>query len=894
VTTPQRPDPDQLLARVRQESARSGRGRLKVFFGAAPGVGKTYAMLEAARALRAEGTDVVAGVVETHGRAETERLLEGLEVLPRRRIEYRGVTLGEFDLDAALARRPAVILVDELAHTNAPGSRHTKRWQDVEELLAAGITVFSTLNVQHIESLNDVVAQITGVVMRETVPDAVFERTDEVELVDVSAEVLLERLREGKVYMPDQAARALEQFFREGNLIALRELALRRTADRVDVEMRDYRAAHGIERTWPAGERVLVCVGPNPASARLIRAGRRMAAALHGECIVLHVASNRQRLSASDRDALTMNLRLAEQLGARTVSLSGDDVESEILAFARRENVTRIVAGKPTHAPWRDKLFGSLLDRLIRHSGDMDVYVITGDAETPVAPVRPSPPWAPGPVFRAAVTVGLATALGFAIRSWGNVTDIAMLYLLAVMISAVRYGVAASVTASVLSIAAFDFCFVPPYYTFSVAEPGYFLTFGVMLIVALLISRLAARIRAQANAAREREANTAALYALSRELAAVRDPSALADALARHVRLVLAAEATPLLPGDDGELAPVPSREGHHPTLESERGVAGWVFQHGRPAGAGTDTLSGAAALYVPLKTSGRTIGVLRVAAADPRRLRDPIQRQLLEALADQAAVAIERAVLERESERTRLEAQAEELRSALLSSLSHDLRTPLGGIEGSASTLLAVTAGDPAKHDLAQTILQESRRMMRLISNLLDMVRVESGALQAHAEWQSLEEIVGVALMRVDEMLQGRAVETRLPADLPLVAVDGLLFEQVIVNLLENAAKYAPARSPIEISASATGTEVTVCVADRGPGLPPGEEARVFEKFYRGATVRGSVGAGLGLTICRAIVTAHGGRIWAEPRPDGGTRLCFTIPRTGSPPEVPPESLTE
>lgn len=885
-----RPHLDALLERIRQQRPDGNRGRLKVFLGAASGVGKTFTMLEAAQLARQAGGDVVVGIAETHGRPEIAELLVGLEVLPRRQHTHRDRAFEEFDLDRALQRRPTLLLVDDMAHTNVLGSRHAKRWQDIEDVLAAGINVYTTLNVQHVESLNDVVRQITGVPVPDTVPDAVLDRAAEVEVVDVSAEVLLERLRGGKVHVPEQAARAVERFFRRGNLIALRELALRQVAEQVEHQMRSYRLAHGIEQMWPAAERLLVCIGPNPLSQRLIRTGSRMADALHAEWYVLHVASPRQRLSASDREALTQNLRLAERLGARTMSRTAEDVEDEILAFARRENIARIVVGKPTHAPWRDKLFGSLLDRLIRQSRDIEVYVISGD---PVKPspraMRPRRPWV-GLGLRTAGTVVLATAVGFVLRPLVSSTDIAMVFLLAVTISAVRYGTRPAVIASVLSIALFDLLFVLPYYTFAVADVSYVLTFAVMLTVALLISRLAARVQAQTVAAREREEHTAALYALSRDLAAGQDAAELAAALGRHIRRLFGADATVLLPDDGGQLH---SQNGEaDPALRSdgEQGMAAWVQEHGQPAGAGTDTLSAVPALYLPLRASGQTIGVLRIVGSDPARFRDPIRRQLLETLADQSAVALERVLLARRTETARVEAEGEKLRSALLSSLSHDLRTPLGGIEGAASALLSGTADQNGQRELAQTILGESRRMMRLIGNLLDMVRVEAGVLQPRAEWQSIEEIVGVALVRLDDALEGRQVTTHVPPELPLVAVDGLLIEQVIVNLVDNAVKYSPPGSPIEVTARADAQEVTVCIEDRGPGLPDGQEALAFAKFYRLSTGAGTHGAGLGLTICRAIITAHGGRIWAEARASGGARFCFSLPRHASPPSVPEE----
>jgi two-component system sensor histidine kinase KdpD len=890
----ERPDPEALLQRVRQEEARAGRGRLKIFFGASPGVGKTYAMLEDARAKRREGVDVVVGVVETHGRPETAALLEGLDALPRRRLEYRGVTLEEFDIDAALARRPSLILVDELAHTNAPGSRHARRFQDVEELLAAGINVYTTLNVQHLESLNDVVAQITGIQVRETVPDSILDRADELELADLSADDLLQRLREGKVYVPEQAARAVEQFFRKGNLIALRELTLRRAAERVDEQMRGYMREHGIRETWPAAERVLVCIGPNPAGARLVRAGKRMAASLKCDWVVFYVEAPGQRISASDRDALVQNLQLAEELGAQTVTVSGLNAGEEVLAYARAQNVTKIVVGKPTHARWRDKIFGSMLDRLVRGSGDVDVYVITGDA--PESRARRVPLAArPTPIVqyvRAAIVAGLTALVSFPVHQFLSLTDVAMVFLLGVAFVASRYDRAPTVAASILSIALFDFFFVPPRFTFAVSDVGYVLTFGIMLAIALIVSGLTHRIRAQADTARLRERSTAALYAMSRELAATRTQQDLVAIAARHLATSFGAQVQILLRGPDGRVAPPAGAPPGYPLDEKERGVAQWVCDNGRPAGVGTDTLPGAQARYLPLVAASGTVGVLGVRPVDPATLEDPGVQGLLEAFAGQSALALERGLLAERAQQEQVEIEAERLRTSLLSSLSHDLRTPLGAITGAASSLLErpETASQPAGRELLSTILDDAQRMNRLIANLLDMIRVESGALQVQKDWLPLEEPVGVALIRLEERLRSHPVTVRLPADLPLVPVDAVLIEQVFVNLLENAAKHTPAGTPVEIAADVVDGAVRVEVADRGPGLPPGEEARVFDKFHRAPGTTATSGIGLGLTICRGIVLAHGGRIWAENRPGGGAVFYFTLPLGGAAPPAPPE----
>ena len=892
--TGQRPDPEALLQRLRDEEARASRGRLKIFFGASPGVGKTYAMLEEAQAKRREGVDVVVGVVETHGRPETAALLEALEALPRRALEYRGITLREFDLDAALARRPTLLLVDELAHTNAPGSRHARRWQDVEELLAAGINVYTTLNVQHLESLNDVVAQITGVHVRETVPDSILDGADELELADLSAEDLLTRLREGKVYVPEEAARAIERFFRKGNLIALRELALRRTAERVDAQMRGYMEEHGIRATWPAGERLLVCIGPNPAGARLVRAGKRMATSLKADWVVLYVEAPGQRISASDRDALVQNLQLAQELGAQTVTVSGLRAAEEVLAYARAHNVTKIVVGKPTHSRWRDKLFGSMLDQLVRGSGDVDVYVLTGDVDGEA--VRRGPlAGRPAPLAEyggAALVVALCTALGFPVDQYLSITNVAMVFLLGVALVASRYGRGPTILACFLSIAAFDFCFVPPRFSFAVSDVGYVLTFGVMLAIALIISSMTLRIRAQAETARERERSTAALYAMTRELAATRGESELVTVVARHVRDTFGVATQILLPDPGGRLAAPIGAAPAYPMDEKELSVAAWVFERGRVAGVGTDTLPGAQGRYLPLVASTGIIGVLGLRPADPKQFQDPLVQRLLETFAGQAALALERAVLAERAQREQLEIEAERLRTSLLSSLSHDMRTPLAAITGALSSLLddRGAASEASRRELLKTALEEAQRMNRLIGNLLDMIRVESGALQVQKEWQPLEEPIGVALIRLEERLRDHPVTVKLPPDLPLVPLDGILIEQVFINLLENAVKYTPRGTPIEISAAPTNGAVRIDVADAGPGLPPGEESHIFEKFYRAPSATATSGVGLGLTIVRGIVTAHGGRIWAENRPGGGAVFRFTLPLAGAPPPpVPP-----
>jgi two-component system, OmpR family, sensor histidine kinase KdpD len=879
----ERPDPDALLRRLAAEPR--SRGRLKVFFGASPGVGKTYAMLEAARAQRAEGVDVAIGWVETHGRAETAALAEGLEQLGPRDIEYRGMQLREFDLDAALARKPGLLLLDELAHTNAPTSRHAKRWQDVEELLDAGIAVYTTLNVQHLESLNDLVNRVTGITVRETVPDRFLDAADEVAFVDLPLEELLKRLAEGKVYVPEQAEEATRRFFRRGNLLALRELALRRTAEHVDADVQDYRRDHEIEPTWPVAERILVCVRPNPESDRLVRAARRMAARLKAEWIVAYVDSPAQApLTASERRALANTIKLAEELGAQTTALSGDSVSEALLAFARQRNVSRIVVGKPLHPRWRDRLQGSLLDEIVRGSGGIEVMVIPGGKKDTQA--RAEAATASGGPRRLPYLVAAGVVLACTLVCWAmfgrfDNSNLIMVYLVGVALVATWYGRRISAFAAVLSVAAFDFFFVPPYLTFAVRDTQYVVTFAVMLLVGLLISTLAARVKAQAEAARRREHRTQILYSMSRDLAAARTVEEISRATLRHVSDILQGPAEILLSGADGWLA---SSDVGTVAQAHETAVAAWVLQHGRVAGLGTDTLPAAAALYVPLPASQSVLGVLSVQPHESLLPLVPEQLDLVETLARQAASALERVRLASEAERTRVDMETERLRSTLLSSVSHDLRTPLAAITGAASSLLEPTPLDPAaERGLKQAIYDEADRLGQLVTNLLDMTRLDSGSLRLSRDWQSLEELVGAALARLDRSRKGRSVEVSLPPDLPLVPVDDVLIEQLLVNLLDNAFKYTEPGSPVRVTASVGGGTVTVEVADEGPGLPPDAEDQVFEKFYRARS--GPRGFGLGLPICRAIVTAHGGRIWAENRKPRGAVFRFTLPLGEGPP---------
>jgi len=885
-----RPDPDALLATMRATEAAARRGKLTVFFGAAPGVGKTYAMLTAARAEAEEGREVVVGVVETHGRRETAELTTGLEILPRRRVSHRGIELHELDLDAALARRPSIVLVDELAHENPPGLRHRKRWQDVEELLAAGINVYTTLNVQHLESLNDVVAQITGIVVRETVPDAVFEDAYEVQVVDLPVDELRDRLRDGKVYEKAQAERAAEGFFREGNLIALRELSLRRTAERVEAKMRSYKAAHGIEPTWPTSERVLVCVSPSPSSERLIRASRRMAASLHGKLIGVYVETPASiRMSRADRERLADHMRLVESLGGESVTLRGEDAPLETVAYARKRNVTKIVLGKPTHPRWRDVLRPSFLDEVVRRSREIDVHVISGDP-APATRARGALPSHEKdrrdvPLSRfssAGALVGAATLFSWVVFGRTELADVVMIHLLAVVVVSMRYGYGAALFATVASVAAVDILFVPPYFSLAVSDFRHVATFGVMFVVALVISHLTRRIRDQADSARLREQRTASLFSVGRELGTARSRDQLFAMAARHVEETFPGSASIHTP--EGERLVLRFGE-PTPREDAERVVVDWTFRHAKVAGLGTDTLPTTACLAVPLRGSRGAVGVLTLRPADEpssaelrRRLRDPDERQLLETICNLLGSATERTQLEEDARDARLRAETERLRNALLSSVSHDLRTPLGVVTGATSALLDSGAelDAEARRELLQTAHDEAERLSRLVRNLLDMTRLEAGALKTKTAPESVEEIVGSVLGRVT----GRTVTTAIPSDL-LVECDSALLGQALINLVENAMKYSPKDASLHVEARAAGPGVEIDVSDRGPGISDADKASIFEKFYRAREAEGG-GVGLGLTVARGIVEAHGGTLTVHDREGGGAtfRVSMSAPQ--------------
>ncbi|NTV95967.1 MAG: two-component system sensor histidine kinase KdbD [Thiobacillus sp.] len=896
-----RPDPDALLARIEAEAERARKGRLKVFFGACPGVGKTYAMLSAARLAKEQGTDVVVGVAETHGRAETARLLEGLERLPAKPVDYQGRELAEFDLDAALARKPALILVDELAHSNVAGSRHPKRWQDIEELLDAGIDVWTTVNVQHLESLNDIVGGITGIQVRETLPDRIFERADDVALVDLPPDELLQRMKEGKVYLAHQAERAIRNFFRKGNLIALRELSLRRTADRVDAQMREYRDDQAIRDVWQAKERLLVCVGPGAGGDRVVRAAARLAASLHADWIAVYVETAKlQKLSDSNRDKILRTLALARELGAETATLSGQEDTQTLLAYAVSRNASKLVVGKSLRTGLSRMLRAPLSDRLSALAEDVDVYVVAHEEEAPPtdkattmpldAEMEPSGKqrW-PGYAWAVGVCA-VTTVVASLVHPWFDIANLIMFYLVGVVWVAASFGRGPAVLGSVLSVLAFDFFFVPPHLSFTVADTRYLLTFFIMLAVALTISGLAANLRYQARIAMYRERRTRALNELGRELAGALMPEQIVDTARQHLESLFQAKVCILLPDAQDKLHVTLPAAGHK-EAGLEPAIAQWVYDHQQPAGLGTQSLAGAPMHYLPLKAPMRTRGVLALLPSQKRLIFLPEQTRLLETLAGQIALALERVHYVEVAQDALVKMESERLRNGLLSALSHDLRTPLTVLAGLADSL--PLAGPPlptTQAEIAQAIRAESLRTSLLVSNLLDMARLQEGSIRLKREWQPLDEVIGAALQGMASQLARHNIRVDLTADLPLLEFDSVLMERVFCNLLENAAKYTPPGSLIEITAHNEADRVAIAVSDNGPGLPPGKENILFEKFARGQEESPVSGVGLGLAIVRAIVQAHKGTVHAENRPEGGARFVITLP-AGEPPSVPEET---
>ncbi len=897
-----RPDPDQLLNRLKEDEARSLRGKLKIFFGASAGVGKTYAMLQAARQLREQGLDVVVGLAETHGRKETAALLDGLEQLPRKEIPHRDRALWEFDLDAALARRPALILVDELAHSNAPGCRHPKRWQDVEELLDAGIDVFTTINVQHLESLNDVVGGLTGIRVWETVPDRVFDEiADEVVLVDLPPDDLLQRLKEGKVYLPDQAERAIENFFRKGNLIALRELALRRTADQVDDEMQSYRQQVGGSGR-STRDALLVCVGPYPGADTLVRTASRLAGKLDCEWHALYVETPAlQHLSGSRRQAILDILKLAQELGAHTATLAAADAPQAVVEYARQHGLSQLVVGRSQSGywwPWQ-RPFAESLTRL---APNLDLLVLAQN-DAPSRAVRQERPTGDEDQsqsavvlhgYLAALLVCLGTSLlAMPLLSYFDRANIVMLFLLAVVGVAVRYGRGPAVLAAVANVVAFDVFFVEPRFSFAIHDWQYLLTFAVMLIVGLIVGQLTARFRYQAYVASAREQRTRHLYEMARELSGALVVDQVIEIGERCVEASFRVKARLLLPDEHDRLPPPPVRPGRP---KADLSIAQWCFDRNAPAGMGTDTLPAATRLYLPLKAPMRTRGVLMIAPEQPRWLLIPEQRRLLDTFAALIAIALERVHFVTVARDTLVKMEAERQRNSLLAALSHDLRTPLTALIGLAETLaLELTAEQSPHSEPLTAIHQQAVRMSLLVNNLLDMAKLQAGGVRLRKDWQSLEELVGAAVRTLEQALRPHPLRLELDPMLPLINCDAVLIERVLANLLENATKYTPPGTVIGVTASTEADRMIVEVWDEGPGLPIGREQVLFEKFTRGHPESAAPWVGLGLAICRLIVEAHGGEIRAENRASGGASFIFTLPLETPPPvEIEDEAELE
>ena len=891
----QRPDPDRLLAEVKAQESSAARGRLKIFFGASAGVGKTYAMLVAAQTLRRAGSDVVIGVLETHGRAETAALLEGLEQLPPLLLDVQGASVKEFNLDAALVRRPALILVDELAHTNAPGARHPKRWQDIDELLASGIDVFTTLNVQHLESLNDVVGGITGIRVWETVPDTFFDEADDVVLVDIPADELLARLKAGKVYMPEQIEGAAGNFFRKGNLMALRELALRRTADRVEDDVQAYRTDQAIQRIWKTEASLLCCVGPDPGGEHVIRSAARLANQLAIEWTASYVETPKlQRLPPEERERILKTLKLAQDLGAKTAILSGSDPVAAIVEYTHIHNYSKLVVGRAQSNrrwPWSR----SVATRLGTLAPDVDVIEIgRGERQQKqprqdmVSEVGEDPRrtakrlryvWA---LLACFATTLIATPL----RPYFDLANIVMLFLLTVVLIAVKFGRRPAILAAFVSVVSFDFFFVPPRFSFSVTNVQYLLTLVVMLVVALITGQMTAGLRYQARVASSREERARALYEFARDMSSLLQTDQVVEAANKFIAATFDAKVAILIPDDQGRLE---LRDPGGLALTADlRAAAQWAYDKSQPAGAGTDTLPGSEFVYLPLRAPMRTRGVLAIKAVNRRLLMVPEQRRHLDTFAALVAIALERVHYVEVAQQALIRMESERLRNSLLAALSHDLRTPLAALVGLAESLeLTKPELSGLQHDTAQAIAEEARRMNALVNNLLDMARIESGDVRLRREWHSVEEVVGSALKAARSALTDQRVEVALPPDLPLVEFDATLIERVLYNLLENAGKYTPAGTIIRVVAQASRDQLLVTVSDNGPGVPQAQREAIFEKFTRGSRESATPGVGLGLAISRAIVEAHRGRIWVEDNAGAGARFCFTLP-LGTPPEMP------
>jgi two-component system sensor histidine kinase KdpD len=885
-----RPDPDALLAAIQKTEAASKRGKFKVFLGMAAGVGKTYAMLRAAQRAQREGRDVAVGYVETHGRKETDALLAGLPIIPRRKGEYRGVLLEEMDLDALLARRPQLAVVDELAHTNIPGSRHAKRYQDVIELLDAGIDVFTSMNVQHAESRVDTVRQITGSTVYETVPDSVLDGA-EIELIDLPPEELLKRLDEGKVYVPERAELAMMNFFREGNLNALREMALRLAAEHVGQEVHDYLQAMQITGPWKSGHRLLVAVSASPYSPHMIRWTRRLADNYDCPWLAVYVEQPRP-LAEEDQARLTKHLALARELGAEVVATSDVDVARGLLRVAQQQNATQIIVGKPGGDRLLDRLRGGrLLRRLVRDSGVIDLHVVRPEAsETHGTARRGRGPGLehspPGQYLAALAVVGGCTVLNAALDRALKVDPhaLALIYLLGVALQGCFVGRGPTLVAAAASALLWDFFFLPPRYTLYLTELQDVMMFAMYFVVAIVMGHFVSRIRWQERAESRREERSTALYLLTRDLADAPDADDMARRLVRQVAQAFKCDAALLLRDAGGGLSQTAHPASMFSISEKEKGVAAWAYRFGKAAGRFTDNLPSAESIYIPLATNRGTVGVLAVKLPGEQPPMQE-QRDLLDAFARQSALVLDRFRLGAEAEQARLLAESEKLSKALLNSISHELRTPIAAITTAASTLAEFRPGEqPAlQKTLAGEIQESAARLNRLVGNLLDMTRLESGNVKPRLEWCDVADLVNVAVRRNEKELGRHQVKIELPNSLPLVRMDFVLIEQALNNLLLNAAAYTPEGTTVEVRVAAGPSEMALTISDHGPGLPTESLPHVFEKFYR---VPGAPpgGTGLGLSIVKGLVEAHGGRVEARNRDGGGAEFTIYLPVESNP----------
>lgn len=872
-----RPDPEILLKEVQQQR----KGKLTVFLGAVAGVGKTYAMLEAAQERIKEGIDVVVGWVETHGRKETEELLKGLPIIPPLRIVYKEKEFLEMNIDAIIARRPALVLVDELAHTNVPGSRHTKRYHDVEEIINEGIDVYTTLNIQHVESLNDIVAQITGIQVRETVPNWLLEMA-EIQLVDIPPEELMLRFKEGKVYVPEKAEEALKHFFRPGNINALRQLAMRYAAKRVDLQLESYMRIHKIKGPWQVSDRIMVCISSSPFSARLIRMAKRLAEGIGTDWIAVYVETPERLFGGNEeKTQLNKNLELARELGAEVITLSGEDIAEEVIKLAKKKNVTHLIIGKPLRSKVYELFHGSVVNKVIRKSEGIIIHVIPDKYNTEKKRIS----YFKTNVSRyfhyieSLILVGLIVTIAYLFKKNLGILNIGMSFLIPILISSIRGGILPGIVTAITSIILFDILFIPPTGSFSVTDLRYIITFIIFLLVAFFTGNLSQRIKIEMKKWRERGDNLEALYSLSRDIAALADFDEILSRIVEKMYEILQSPVALILPNERGVLQIRANSRNWDENLwdENEKGIAAWVFKKGEKAGKCTNTLNNAKGFYLPLQLGERTEGVMGIYSADKIEKE---KLQLAEAFAGLVALAISRAKLHKQAQEAKFLAESEKLRSAIFNSISHDLRTPLSSIIGAVTTLLDNEKGFDLAHqrELLRTIKQEAIRMNRFITNLLNAARLESGELKLKEEWIDIQDVIGVAIRRLGDALKSRTLILNIPADLPLLKGDFILLEQVFVNLLDNATKYSQPDSEIILTVKLMSKWTEISISNKGPNLSEEDLERIFDKFYRVPSSSDITGTGLGLTICKEIIEAHKGRIWAYNHAEGLT-IAFTLP---------------